>query len=99
MAAFAFLNSRADGDKDCQRQEDDGVITHVVFAFLGEASTPAEYKAGLELAIARGWLWKHASGTYVKFTPAGVACSPDGAAPVGHNGRRKTAKFMTHFGT
>jgi hypothetical protein len=30
--------------------------------------SPAEYKAGLDLAIARGWLWKHESGTYVKLT-------------------------------
>jgi hypothetical protein len=37
-----------------------------------EGGTPAEYKAGLELAIARGWLWKHESGTYVKFTHAGA---------------------------
>jgi hypothetical protein len=37
-----------------------------------EGGTPAEYKAGLELAIARGWLWKHESGTYVKFTQAGA---------------------------
>jgi len=33
---------------------------------------PAEYKAGLNLAIARGWLWLHESGTYVRFTPAGA---------------------------
>jgi hypothetical protein len=31
--------------------------------------SPAEYKAGLDLALARGWLWLHESGTYVKFTP------------------------------
>jgi hypothetical protein len=35
--------------------------------------TPAEYKAGLDRAIAKGWLWLHESGTYVKFTEAGVA--------------------------
>jgi hypothetical protein len=34
--------------------------------------TPAEYKAGLDLAIARGWLDLHESGTYVKFTRAGA---------------------------
>jgi hypothetical protein len=34
--------------------------------------TPAEYSAGLKLAIDRGWLWKHESGTYVKFTEAGA---------------------------
>ena len=33
---------------------------------------PAEYKGGLRLAIARGWLWKHESGTYVKITQKGV---------------------------
>lgn len=32
---------------------------------------PAEYGAGLKLAIERGFLWKHESGTYVKFTQAG----------------------------
>jgi hypothetical protein len=37
-----------------------------------EGASPAEYTAGLELAIARGWLWKHESATYVKFTPAGA---------------------------
>jgi hypothetical protein len=37
-----------------------------------EHATPAEYKAGLDLAIARGWLVLHESGTYVKFTQAGA---------------------------
>ena len=32
--------------------------------------SPAEYGAGLKLAIERGWLWKHESGTYVKLTLA-----------------------------
>jgi len=35
--------------------------------------TPAEYKAGLDRAIANGWLWLHESGTFVKFTEAGAA--------------------------
>jgi hypothetical protein len=35
--------------------------------------TPAEYKAGLDLAIAKGWLELHESGTYVKVTEAGAA--------------------------
>ena len=34
--------------------------------------TPAEYKAGLERAIANGWLALHESGTFVKFTKAGA---------------------------
>ncbi len=33
---------------------------------------PAQYRAGLELAIARGLLWRHESGTYVKFTDKGA---------------------------
>jgi hypothetical protein len=37
-----------------------------------KGGSPAEYGAGLELAIARGWLWLHESGIYVKFTPAGA---------------------------
>jgi hypothetical protein len=35
--------------------------------------TPDEYKAGLDLAIAKDWLWLHESGTYVRFTEAGAA--------------------------
>jgi hypothetical protein len=41
------------------------------FLFTHDGS-PAEYSAGLKLAIDRGWLWKHESGTYVKFTQAGA---------------------------
>jgi hypothetical protein len=33
--------------------------------------TRAAYKAGLDFAIERGWLWLHDSGTYGKFTLAG----------------------------
>jgi hypothetical protein len=35
--------------------------------------TPAEYKAGLDRAIAKGWLELHESGTFVRFTDAGAA--------------------------
>ena len=35
-----------------------------------EKGTPAEYKAGLDLAIERGWLVMHESGTFVMFTQA-----------------------------
>ncbi len=34
--------------------------------------SPAEYGAGLKLALERGWLWMHESGTYVKLTQAGA---------------------------
>jgi len=39
---------------------------------FGDKGTPAEYSAGLELAISRGWRELHESGTYVKFTQAGA---------------------------
>jgi hypothetical protein len=38
-------------------------------------ATPAEYSAGLKLAIERGWLEMHRSGTSVKFTQAGAELS------------------------
>ena len=37
-----------------------------------DRGTPAEYRAGLDIAIARGWLEMHDSGTYVKFMAAGA---------------------------
>ena len=37
-----------------------------------ERATPAEYSAGLKLAIERDWLVLHDSSTYVKFTQAGA---------------------------
>jgi hypothetical protein len=30
------------------------------------------YGAALDYAIAKGWLWQHTSGAYVKFTLAGA---------------------------
>jgi hypothetical protein len=39
---------------------------------FGDKGTPAEYSAGLKLAIERGWLRLHESGPYVKFTPTGA---------------------------
>lgn len=35
-------------------------------------ASPDEYLAALKLAIDRGWLWLHESGTYIKFTQAGA---------------------------
>jgi hypothetical protein len=37
-----------------------------------EKGTSAEYKAGLDLAIERGWLELHESGTFVKLTQGGA---------------------------
>jgi hypothetical protein len=40
--------------------------------FLQAGGSVAEYSAGLETAIAKGWLRKHESGVYVKFTQEGA---------------------------
>ena len=40
--------------------------------FLEAGGTPDQYRAALARAISRGWLLRHESGTYVKFTPAGA---------------------------
>jgi hypothetical protein len=40
--------------------------------FLKAGGSAAECQAGLDLAIANGWLSRHESGTYVKFTQAGA---------------------------
>ena len=37
-----------------------------------DKGTPAEYRAGLEQAIALGWLEMHDSGTFVKLTQSGA---------------------------
>jgi hypothetical protein len=37
-----------------------------------KVGSAAEYGVGLDFAIERGWLWKHESGTYVKFAQAGA---------------------------
>jgi hypothetical protein len=41
--------------------------------FLFEhGGSPDQYGAGLRLAIERGLLWRHESGTYAKFTQVGA---------------------------
>jgi hypothetical protein len=47
-------------------------IANSVEAVQDFKGSPDEYSAGLKLAIERGWLWLHESGTYVKFTPDGA---------------------------
>ena len=40
--------------------------------FLRADGSVEEYRAGLERAISNGWLTRHESGVYVKFTQAGA---------------------------
>jgi hypothetical protein len=51
----------------------DGLIELINGPMLFEhKAMPAEYKAGLDYAIAQGWLELDRSGTFVKFTQAGA---------------------------
>jgi hypothetical protein len=45
-------------------------IEKINWPFLSEFK--GGYSAGLKLAIERGWLWMHESGTYVKLTETGA---------------------------
>jgi hypothetical protein len=41
--------------------------------FLAAGGSGEQFRAGIARAIALGWLWRHESGTYVKFTDSGAA--------------------------
>ena len=41
--------------------------------FLAARGSGDDFRAGIERAIALGWLWRHESGTYMKFTDSGAA--------------------------
>jgi hypothetical protein len=47
-------------------------IERINGAFLEAGGSADQFRAALARAIALGWLWRHESGTYVKFTPAGA---------------------------
>ena len=48
-------------------------IERVNAPFLAEGGSGDDFRAGIERAIALGWLWRHESGTYLKFTDSGAA--------------------------
>jgi hypothetical protein len=47
-------------------------IERVNEPFLAAGGSGKQFKAGIERAVAVGWLWRHESGTYVKFTEKGA---------------------------
>jgi hypothetical protein len=47
-------------------------IERVNRAFFEAGGTPDQYRVALACAISKGWLLRHESGTYLKFTPAGA---------------------------
>ena len=48
-------------------------IEKVNAPFLAAGGSGEAFRAGIERAIALGWLWRHESGTYVRFTDSGAA--------------------------
>jgi hypothetical protein len=48
-------------------------IERVNEPFLAAGGSGQEFRAGVERAIALGWVWRHESGTYLKFTDSGAA--------------------------
>ena len=61
------LANAAEADRD-QRI----AIELINLPFLRAGGSADEYRADIECAVAKGWLWRHESGTYVKFTDAGA---------------------------
>jgi hypothetical protein len=62
---------------DCERRrsmQDDRIYVECINApFLAAGGSGEDFRAGVERAIALGWLWRHESGTYVRFTDDGAA--------------------------
>jgi len=48
-------------------------IERVNEPFLAAGGSADQFRAGIARAIALGWLWRHESGTYVRFTDDGAA--------------------------
>jgi len=48
-------------------------IERVNGPFLAAGGSGEQFRAGIERAIALGWLRRHESGTYVRFTDSGAA--------------------------
>jgi hypothetical protein len=44
------------------------LIERVNESFLAAAGSGERFRAGIERAVALGWLWRHESGTYLKIT-------------------------------
>jgi hypothetical protein len=48
-------------------------IERVNGPFLAAGGTGDDFRAGIERAVALDWLWRHESGTYLRFTDSGAA--------------------------
>ena len=83
---YVKTNSFADPDASARRlveiangveavQDGRIYIERVNEPFLAAGGSGEQFRAGIARAIALGWLWRHESGTYVKFTDSGAALS------------------------
>jgi hypothetical protein len=81
---YVKTNSFADPDASARRlveiangveavQDGRIYIERVNEPFLAAGGSGEQFRAGIARAIALGWLWRHESGTYVKFTDSGAA--------------------------
>jgi hypothetical protein len=81
---FAERNPLADPDDAAQKllelantvepvQDVRIFIERVNEPFLAAGGSGEQFRAGIERAIAVGWLWRHETGTYVRFTDSGAA--------------------------
>jgi hypothetical protein len=61
------LTNAAEADRD-QRI----AIELINLPFLRAGGSADEYRAGIERAVTKGWLWLHESGVYVRFTATGA---------------------------
>ena len=61
------LANAAEADRDHRI-----AIELINLPFLRLGASADEYRAGIERAIENGWLDRHESGTFVKFTQAGA---------------------------
>jgi hypothetical protein len=67
------LRAKSSRSRTVEAVQDDRIyIERVNAPFLAVGGTGDDFRAGIERAIALGWLWCHESGTYVKFTDAGA---------------------------
>ena len=48
-------------------------IERVNEPFLAAGGSADQFRAAIGRAIALGWIWRHESGTYVRFTEKGAA--------------------------
>ena len=48
-------------------------IERVNEPILAAGGSGDQFRAGIARAIALGWIWRHESGTYLKFTDSGAA--------------------------